>query len=287
MITVKGRTSGFAKLVALTYSLLCTIGAPQNASAAELPYGYDRTELVELYERLALGPSELEPADAIKSDRLIQKRAPKRAVEVAILPQQSVPVDQTIASAALVIDEITERSPGLAVHVLSSEELIEFTRRNAGRQPDLTDYLLVFIGSRQELLDSIGKHATGKQAVSPLYDRALALGKQVPVCFAITTSAGGGAGYIGYAAAWVESGSSMNECLYEEVMHSFGLVGSFPPGVPSIFSSDRLYRSPTDLDWALWRIHEDGRIVAGMRGSDAREVANIVVGEMERSENGQ
>ena len=259
-----------AVAAATTFVMSSTLAGP-----AVIPFGLSKTAIADLYERLAFG-SELETPGTERFREHIKKRDPKRVVRVVVLPQPSTPIDQTVASAKAVIDEITDRSAAMDTHVLSMDELSEILSATPERRSDLADALFVFIGNREELMAGIGKVVAANGAVAGLSAWASSLRGDEPMCFVMATSRDGTAS-IGYSMAWIEAGAALEECLYEEVMQSFGIANDFPAGVPSLFSDDRVYRVPSELDWVLWRIHTDPRIVAGMSKMEARAVVSVIL----------
>lgn len=141
--------------------------------------------------------------------------------------------------------------------------------------PEALDYsIMVTVGSMADL-----KHVSDKLAATlPAAAEAHAgflrgvEKRPGPLCYAILSTKPE-TRYVLYRAwVFVEFTDRLEECLFEELMQTFGLPNDLPPKSPSMFNDDMLNDRPTELDWLLWRIQFDDRLTPGMDENEIRQV---------------
>jgi len=262
----------------LGLSLIC--GGPSHAQGQTRP-SVSEDQLVEYYVQLAFG-SEFDFLDVSSPGDLIVKRDQAIEVNIVPLPQPSVGLDETSPLVRQVAEQIAARSGGVRLKTLTMDEMAAILRQgDEAWKAILPDSVLVNIGNRNELQESLEKYGANP-VIDQMYKGTFAppLNAEFPLCLSWAAGRGRGSPFIGAAVVWVENGPALEECLYEEIMQSFGIANDLPDGTPSIFSDDRKYRVPTSMDWWLWRIHTDPRIEVGMNVDEVRVMARKILEEI-------
>lgn len=238
-------------------------------------------QIVDFYVEIAFG-SEFSFLGLAFSDDQIAKRNQNNPIRIVPLPKPSVPLQESFALIKKVSIEMQTYSGGLQLFTYDESNLMKFLNRDQiDLQADYLNSVVVYIGSREELRASVKKAASNNPPIWQMLESStLPLNVGKPLCMAASSAYDEGTQTIGMAIAWIEYGPRLEECLYEEIMQSFGIGNDFPAGTPSIFNDDGVYTSPTPLDWTLWRIHTDPRIVAGMKEKEVRKVAMEILKEI-------
>lgn len=241
---------------------------------------YSPQQIADDYTYLAFG-SEW-PVDPSFSGDAIFKRNSVSPVFVVLLPQPSVGIDWAFEQLRAVVKEISLRNSGPPIIALDKEGVVEFLHRNLPMDPldprsDWANSLLIYIGARHELEGPVSASELQFPALDEMFAAAKANG--VAFCAAASQIDPIEPKNMGTAIAWIETGPDIKFCLYQEILGSFGLGRRFPRGTYSIFSEDEAHRRPTELDWQLWRVHTDPRIVSGMSRDAANAMALEILGE--------
>ncbi|MCB9994592.1 MAG: DUF2927 domain-containing protein [Hyphomicrobiaceae bacterium] len=264
------------KLVFFALFFAVMLGWPSQAVALDgnSSEAYSPQQIADYYTYLAFG-SEW-PVDPSFSGDAIFKRNSVSPVFVVLLPKPSVGIDWAFEQLRAVVEEISLRNSGPPIIALDKEGVRDFVQRNLpldrnDPKSDWANSLLIYIGSRHELEGPVSAAAAQLPALFDMF--AAAEAGNLPFCATASQVDPVQPKNIGTAIAWIETGPEVESCLYEEIMQSFGIAKDFPPGAPSIFSDDEAHRRPTELDWQLWRIHTDPRIVSGM----SRDAASAMV----------
>lgn len=263
--------------------LFLPICADTQALAVEPSRQLTNEEVVNLYISIAFG-SEFGFLTEAVADK-IWKRDPKQVVNIIPFPSESVPIDETLSVVSSVVAEIASHSDEVDLRTLGPSDVAELqSGGEAAWRAILADSVIVHVGSRAELQSSLEAYGAKDPAIAKMYAGTFAppLNEDYPLCLAASNERSQGSMLIGTSIAWVQSGPALRECLYEEIMQSFGIANDLPAGTPSIFNDDQRYQQPTGLDWVLWKLHNDPRIVAGMSITDVRAVAPTILSDLER-----
>lgn len=272
----------FRKLFNLPYRCLLIAVAvflffgANNSIADESLTGMTVSKFADLYVDLAFG-SEFQSWGPRQDS--IFKRVDRRPVNIIPLPKPSVPLEVALTSVAAVAQNVEQHSANVVLNTHSMDELNELL--SAGLSPEvLRDSVVIYIGTRSELGDSIRANADINPHLVQLFERAASDRSVEQICMAAAAPTHEGSNIIGMAIVWIEYKSNIDECIYEELMQSFGLGNDFSSGVPSMFNDDGVYSEPTDLDWLFWQVHTDPRMSPGMNRIEAHQIASQVAIEL-------
>jgi len=181
----------------------------------------------------------------------------------------------------------TSLDRGAGKHVLEaygSEEMVNMALSPEARSR-VTELASIFlyVGSRGEiketatmLSETIGRHVLDIHR-GYLSGSVSAGG---PLCYGVVLPEPNDPYTILRAWVFIEDTAAIEECLYEEIMQSFGLFNDLPAGAPSMFNDDMVYNVPTPLDWFMWRLHLDSRLRPGMSESEVRAVAPQLISDL-------
>lgn len=234
-------------------------------------------QTTELYLRVAFGSEFESLIPGVISDRIL-KRAQGKAVSIIAFPQPSVPLDESFRVVGEVAEELATHSSDLRLHTYSRDEVLRLSASLvAGDRRSFDDAVLIYIGSQDEL-----RRVASAAGIASLYDTLsdAASTAGLPLCFGIMLARTDNPNEIGKAAVLIEHSLALRECLFEEIMQTFGISNDLPAGTPSIFNDDNLFGTPTELDWKLWRIHTDHSIRSGMNIEDARHAVSAILGQL-------
>lgn len=246
-------------------------------------------QIVDYYVELAFGAEVMLPGSPFSAQEII-KRKPVRTVHLVALPQPTMSMSRAVSAVKKIADDIERRSGGIDIVTYDENTIVDYVARNKnGVLVDFQDSIFVFIGSEGELLESMEEKSKSDPIVKILYEAVIGLppGSPYPVCVAGISQHPDSAQVIGAVVAWIEDGPDLEECLYEEIMQSFGIGNDFPAGTHSMFNDDRVYNRSTELDWLLWRIHTAPRIQAGMTAPVAIEAAREILKDLRSSQHGR
>lgn len=253
------------------------LGVSANAIAQPklaISEDYTDDQIAQLYLHLALG-SEFAVLDSKYNTERIVKRDQSRPVNIIAIPQPSVPIHETISMVNDVAGDIQRHSDDVEFRLYDEDGILNFINRDQSDLLDVfQDTVAIYVGSKVEIEGAIEKAASVTPEVAEIYMGVapqVAAGK--PLCLGVSFRRWDRPQFIGKSLVWVEYGPNLRECLYEEIMQSFGIANDFPVGVASIFNDDAVLKTPTPLDWELWRLHMHPRIQAGMQ---VEQVKNII-----------
>lgn len=253
-----------AALVMLVYAGLGT------AYAAEAQL--ERDVVVEAYLDLAFGTEFETPTT--RPD-IILKRPQDQVAVVVPFPQRSSFRYVLFWQVGRVVADIAARSSGLQLRALGPDEAIEFINSPDTSSLGPNNAIVVNIGSREEIRESVEFAASPDPAIMEIYERALHQAETAngPVCLVATGEPDPTTGILGRALIWIEDGPWLDECLYEEIMQAFGLTNDFQSDLDSLFSDHSRATRPTLMDWCFWSIHTNAALKPGMDRVSARAVA--------------
>jgi hypothetical protein len=238
-------------------------------------------QIVDRYIDLAFG-SEFPPSGTtVRGDRIF-KRDPDNIVNIVPLPKPSAPLGEVFSLVTKVALDLEAQSGGIRLKVFDESNILGFLQRN---QPallkDYANSVIVYVGSSDELRIAIEAAAVQDPIFREVYHywRDLPANAGKPLCMAGAAPNAEFSQVIGMAIVWVEYGPRLEECLYEEIIQSFGLANDLPVGTASMFNDDGVFDYPTQLDWKLWHIHTDPRLTAGMTASEVRKIVETILEE--------
>ncbi|WDQ98449.1 DUF2927 domain-containing protein [Devosia sp. J2-20] len=210
-------------------------------------------------------------------DRL-KKRIVGRPISVLTVPLAPAPIEETLAAVRAVTSVLDEHSPLLelvfvepsrykSILSLSAEDADEF----------FDDSITVYVGPRHEIVESVRKLGEKAFATFGSFAQNAPLNRS---CFGLAYGHGNGEYFIGKAFVFIEYSSSdrLYACLYEEIMQTFGIPGDLVFGSYSIFNDDDVYSIPTELDWAMWDLHNNIKLQAGMSQSEVIGKLGAILG---------
>jgi hypothetical protein len=233
--------------------------------------------LVDLYIELALG------VEFGTSDRQLVKWSTASTVRVVTFPRNTIvqagqeadvseAVDQMVAEISAPI----ERPAIVSLHPDALSAGLSFTDLKPPHV--VANGIQVYVGSREEALE--GAILLFGNRADVLAAFAASWPSNQPVCYGWTQTDSSDPNLAVSAYVFIEYSERFEECLFEEVMQSFGLPNDLPSGSRSIFNDDNVHSRPTATDWLLWRAHFDDRLVRGMNENALRAAAEIVLLEL-------
>lgn len=257
------RTKSFFAAATLV-AALCAVVA--NASDTQS----NGEAIVEAYLALAVG-TEL-PSETSLND-VITKRPLDDITIVVPFPLPSSFSYHFFSDVERVVEEISARSTGLKIQALRVEEASKFV--SAPQVPVRNDAIVVHLGSRDEIRAAVALAAKDDphllEVYSELVDQAVQYDQDV--CLMASRFVEAGVPVVGKAIVWIEDGSRVQECLYEEILQAFGISNDFQYDINSIFSDSIGVMRPSALDWCFWAIHTNAAIKPGMTREAAKAAA--------------
>jgi hypothetical protein len=268
-------------LCSLCASLLCLIALAGTSVAAdgEQVSGYSQPEIIEFYVGATLRGVER------RADGRLHKWPSKPPVTVVTYPQDSTfATPERHLEIVALVDHVAEAisSPiGVGfVNALDAAERVDYIANRKKRpQRGVPGTIAVYVGTRAELRGLTDILGTQLSIATTLHDGFLARMGDGALCFSIALNASAEDDTLVRSYLFLEDGPELERCVLRELMRAFGLV-DLPAGTASIFSDDRSYEEPTELDWLLWRIHFDARLKAGMTEAEVRAILPVVLDDL-------
>lgn len=267
--------------LALVCAILFIQTTASIAAGAQRYAGYAVDELIELYVHTSLTA---EGGLSTVDHRLVKWPADK-TVRVITIPLDSVfdtpgQHTQLIARTKRIVDRIAAATDAPGIDALGVEEMRAFVQVAPPADPHgaLKDHVVVLFGSQAELIGAAKSWASLPGPEGLLMTALLPhLGMMDQLCFGIWVADPSSYRLAGAFVLIDAVTPQLDQCIYEEVMQSFGLMNDFPAGTHSIFNDDNVFEEPTYLDWFLWQVHQDPRLEAGMDEAAVRRVARDVI----------
>jgi hypothetical protein len=213
----------------------------------------------------------------VSADRL-KKRIDDRPIRVLTVPLMPAPIEETLVAVKTVTSVLNEHSPLLELLFVEPSQyrsIVSLTAEDADEFFD--DSITVYVGSRHELVESLRKLGEKAFATFGSFAQNAPLNRS---CFGLAYGHGNGDHFIGKAFVFIEYSNSerLYACLYEEIMQTFGIPGDLSFGSHSIFNDDDVYAKPTELDWAIWSLHQNSQLRAGMSESEVIGKLGAILG---------
>lgn len=255
----------------LVAGLLCAISSASSA-------GHLSAEAIaSMYGRLAFEDEYALAHDAKAGRNFSMRLDIGRPINVVVLPNAGSPpalVDHVHELVAAITADLTSHAPAVHFEIVSQNMMATYAANREDFARLLRDNTLaIYIRTRQQMRDLVlragGDGGVFAKTLSVYEPGGISDG--FPACFALLMAEPPGLSpvIIGASIFVEEPYPDIETCLYEEMMQSFGLGFDFPAGTASIFNDDQVYLRPTNLDWTLWRIHNDPAMLPGMNRADA------------------
>jgi hypothetical protein len=243
------------------------------ASATELRL--DRDAVVESYLSLTFG-TEFETA-ASRSDVLV-KRPQDQISVVVTFPQPSSFRYELFWQVGRIVAEMAAYSMGQQVRALGPDDAVKFLTNPSASNVGENNAIVVNIGSRNEIRASLELAASADPALLEIYESVLeqAVAEGGAICLVASGFPMAGSPVLGKAIIWIEDTPNLEDCLYEEMLQSFGLMNDIQRDVDSLFSDVSSASRPSSMDWCFWAIHTNAAMKAGMDQIAARAAAQAL-----------
>lgn len=263
--------------------VVTSIGRAQGPGPNLLGYTVDN--LVDLYVQLALSR---EAGTDTEGTGILTKWPPEAAIRIFAQPSETL-IERD--GPELFINETKRISDFIAspishpkIVTYDAVQLAEVARqaRLDGSAKYFENSVSVYIATRKELLEKMLEIQRLVTPLFPDYLIAAVSNAKKTACVGWNARRGDADWNLYRAFVFIEykDKPTLDSCLYEEVMQSFGIPDDFPPGTPSIFNDDDVYHEPTELDLLLWRVHADPRLRAGMKEEEVRPIARQIIEEL-------